>query len=46
MIGTINLWNRFGVGFRLVPSARLAKASAAECGVMEATLSATVRDAT
>jgi hypothetical protein len=29
MIGMINVWNRFGVGFRLVPSARAA-ASAAE----------------
>jgi alkylhydroperoxidase family enzyme len=30
MIGMINLWNRFGVGFRLVPSALSAKASAAQ----------------
>ena len=30
MIGMINLWNRVGVGFRLLPSAGPAKASAAE----------------
>ena len=30
MIGMINLWNRVGVGFRLLPSVGSAKASAAE----------------
>ena len=30
MIGMINLWNRVGVGFRLLPSAGPAKASATE----------------
>jgi AhpD family alkylhydroperoxidase len=30
LIGMINLWNRVGVGFRLVPSAGSVKASAAE----------------
>ena len=30
LIGMINLWNRIGVGFRLVPHAQAPKASAAE----------------
>jgi len=30
LIGMINLWNRFGVGFRLVPSVRAPEAPAAE----------------